>query len=375
MTSYDVVQPAYGTGSLCEVIPSALAALGAAGWTNALGLPAARSYVVMMVDGLGWNLLQRHASDAPYLARLATHGRAITTGVPSTTATSLTSVGTGLPPGTHGVVGFTSRVPGTHRLLDALRWDSRVDPLEWQPHATVFERCTIGGVPARMVSRRMFENTGLSRAGQRGAVFVGADYLGERVSATVSSAREPGSLTYLYDGELDATGHRNGCESPAWRYQLAMVDRFTRLLGSELPAGAALVIMADHGMVDVPREARVNVDAEPDLRVGLSLLGGEARFRHLYCKPGSAAGVAARWRDRLGDLALVHTRAEAVDAGWFGTVDPAVLPRLGDVVVASVGATAVVSSERFPHEARLIGLHGSVTPDEMLVPLLVAPAG
>ena len=142
----ELVRPAYGSGSLGDVVPSALAALGVDGWSNILGLPAATSYVVLLVDGLGWNLLRRHRSEAPYLSSLADRGRAITSGVPSTTATSLTSLGTALPPGAHGVVGFTSRIPGTNRLLDALRWDARVDPMEWQPHPTAFERAAGVGV-------------------------------------------------------------------------------------------------------------------------------------------------------------------------------------------------------------------------------------
>ncbi|MGH3446566.1 MAG: alkaline phosphatase family protein, partial [Nocardioidaceae bacterium] len=108
--------PSYGRSSLAEVVPSAVAALGVAGWANSLALPPADSTVVLLVDGLGWELLRAHADDAPYLSSLAADGAPITCGVPSTTVTSLTSLGTGLPPGSHGVVGFTSRVPGTNRL-------------------------------------------------------------------------------------------------------------------------------------------------------------------------------------------------------------------------------------------------------------------
>ncbi|MDP9318766.1 MAG: alkaline phosphatase family protein [Actinomycetota bacterium] len=367
----DVVLPAYGSGSLVDVVPSALAALGVDGWSNVLALPAASSYVVLLVDGLGWNLLRRHRSEAPYLSSLTERGRAITSGVPSTTATSLTSIGTGLPPGTHGVVGFTSRVPGTNRLLDALRWDSRVDPREWQPHPTAFERAALAGVAVNVVSKRMFENSGLTRAGQRGATYLGADLVGEKISTTVRAASVPGSFTYVYDGELDTTGHRHGCESWSWKYQLAMVDGFARTLRSALPSEATLVVVADHGMVDIAMERRVDVDEEQDLRLGVSLIGGEARFRHLYCESGAVEDVVARWHDRLGESALVLARDPAIETGWFGAVEPAVRPRLGDVIVASVGDVAVMSSERFPHEATLVGLHGSVTADEMLVPLLV----
>lgn len=369
----DVVLPEYGSGALTDVVPSALAALGRAGWRDVLTLPPAASYVVLLVDGLGWNLLTRHAEDAPYLASLADHGRPITAGVPSTTATSLTSLGTGMPPGEHGVVGFTCRIPGTRRLLDALRWDSRVDPLVWQPHETAFERASGAGVPVSVVSRRAFESSGLSRAGQRGAAYVGADRPGERIAAAVELAAHSGSLTYVYDGDLDATGHHKGCESTAWRYQLSVVDGFAAMLRAGLPHGAALLVVADHGMVDIPLAARLDVDDERDLMAGVQLFGGEARLRQLYCDPERADAVATRWRNRLGDDALVLTRVEAIAAGWFGTVEAAVEPRLGDVLVASIGNIAVVSRKRFPHEAALIGLHGSLTPDEMLVPLLVDP--
>jgi hypothetical protein len=368
-----IVLPAYGSGSLADVVPSALAALGAAGWANVLDLPAAGSYVVLLVDGLGWNLLRRHATAAPYLSSLAERGRAITSGVPSTTATSLTSLGTGLPPGTHGVVGFTSRVPGTDRLLDALRWDPEVDPVEWQPHPTAFERAVQAGVAVSVVSQRGFAGSGLTLAGQRGAAYLGADLAGEKIAATVQAATVEGSLTYVYDGELDSTGHRHGCQSPAWRYQLAMVDGLAEQLRGALPPEVTLAVVADHGMVDVAPERRVDVDLETDLRTGVRLVGGEARFRHLYCESGAAADVRARWHDRLGPAAVVVSRDAAIDSGWFGAVDPGVRPRLGDVLVASVGDVAVVSSERFRHEATLVGLHGSITADEMLVPLLVDP--
>lgn len=367
----DVVVPAYGAGSLADVVPSALAALGMPGEANALALPAAASYVVLLVDGMGWNLLCGVPEFAPYLTTLTRDGRSITAGVPSTTATSLTSLGTGLPPGRHGVVGFTSRIPGTGRLLDALRWDARVDPLQWQPHATAFERAAGAGVPVSVVSKRMFEGTGLSRAGQRGATYVGADRAGERIAAVAALAAVAGSLTYVYDGDLDATGHRNGCRSAAWRHELGRVDSFVLALRTALPAEAALVVVADHGMVDVAPDRRVDVVDEPELLTGVELFGGEARFRHLYCRPGAAEDVAARWQARLGADAVVLRRDDAVAAGWFGALDPVVAPRIGDVLVASMGDVAVVSRERFPHEAVLLGLHGSLTADEMLVPLLV----
>jgi predicted AlkP superfamily pyrophosphatase or phosphodiesterase len=348
-----------------------MGALGAPGWSNPLGLPPATSYVVFLVDGLGWNLLQDFPQTAPYLWALAQQTDPITCGVPSTTATSLTSLGTGLPPGQHGIVGFTSRIPGTDKLLDALRWDADVDPIEWQPHETVFGRARAGGVNAIVVSRRVFEGSGLTVASQRGAEYIGADTPGERISAAVRAASQPSTLVYMYEGELDATGHRVGCRSWAWEHQLGVVDEFAQRLRAALPPEVALVVTADHGMVDVAPDRRIDVDAEVELLEGINLLGGEARLRHLYCEAGAVGDVVGRWRNRLEHQAIVLTRDEAIAGGWFGDVDGLVRPRLGDVVVASVGDIAVMSSQRFPHEAKLVGLHGSLTSDEMLIPLLV----
>jgi len=366
------VLPRYFSRSLTDVLPSAVAALGTPGWQNALDLPAASSYVVFLIDGLGWKLLLDHPEEAPYLNTLVADASPLTSGVPSTTATSLTSLGTGLPPGAHGIVGFTSRIPGTDRLIDALRWDADVDPREWQVHDTVFGRAAAAGVTTTTVSKRAFEGSGLSVASQRGATFVGADTIGERISGAVLASSAPNSLTYVYEGELDATGHRRGCTSWAWQHQLAMIDLFALRMREALPAETVLVVTADHGMVDIELEHRLDVDTEPELLDGVSLFGGEARFRHLYCDGGAVDDVVQRWRERLGGSAWVVSRDEAIAEGWFGSVDAEVRPRFGDAMVACAADIAVVSTERFPHEAKLIGLHGSLTDDEMLVPLLVA---
>ena len=187
----------------------------------------------------------------------------------------------------------------------------------------------------------------------------------------VAAASQRPSLTYMYDGDLDWTGHRFGVVSSQWLQQLAMVDAEAEQLRETLPPDVRLAVVADHGMIDSPPESRVDVADHPELRDGLALLGGEARFRHLYARGGAVADVVATWRERLGDRALVLTRDEAIGRGWFGTVDAGVRPRLGDVVVACTGDTAVLDSDGFPYEARLIGLHGSLTPVEMLIPLLV----
>lgn len=369
----EFVEPAYGHRSLGDVVPAIAAALGVpiGRPPSGLTLPGAASYVVLLIDGLGATLLERHAHHAPYLADLLAAQEPGTAGVPSTTATSLTSLGTGLTPGAHGLVGFSARVPATGKVLNHLWWDDDVDPLEWQPHPTAFGQLAEFGAQVTVVNKRDFRGSGLTVASCRGAEFVGADRVGERLAATLTASSVPGSLTYLYDSDLDWTGHKYGVGSPQWTQQLAMVDAEAEQLREALPADRRLVVVADHGMVDCVGEDRVDMDDHPELAEGLELVAGEARFRHLYCREGAVDDVVATWRGHLDGRADVLTRADAVGKGWFGPVDAAVAPRIGDVVVAGRGGLGVFSSSRFGYETSLVGLHGSLTADEMLIPILL----
>ena len=368
------VEPDYHQRSLGDVVPAVAVALGSpiGDAPSRLLLPEAASYVVFLVDGLGAELLRRYAHAAPFLAALLADQQVGTAGVPSTTATSLSSFGTGLTPGEHGLVGFTSRIPGTGRLLNALLWDKHVDPLEWQPHPTAFARLAAAGVGVTVVNKREFRASGLTVAAHRGAEYVGADRVGERLAAVVAASATRPALTYMYDGDLDWTGHRYGVASSHWLQQLTMVDAEAEQLRDTLPAHTRLLVVADHGMVDSPPDRRVDVDEVLELRDGVALLGGEARFRHLYCRSSAVDDVVATWRGVLGDRAEVLTRDAAAERGWFGTLDASVRPRIGDVVVACRDDTAIVSTRDFPYEATLVGLHGSLTPAEMLIPLLVS---
>ncbi|MGH3444697.1 MAG: alkaline phosphatase family protein [Nocardioidaceae bacterium] len=373
------VAPRYADRSLADLIPAVASALGVRTDLGAaaagLELPAATGYVVFLVDGLGYELLRDHPGHAPFLHSLLEGSAPATAGVPSTTATSLTSLGTALEPGRHGVVGYTSRIPGTDTLLNALAWSKSVDPRQWQPHPTALGRLAEAGVRTTVVNKREFAASGLSVASHRGADFVGADRVGERMAAVlVASADDRSgtpSLTYMYDGDLDWTGHRYGVASPQWQQQLSMIDAAAERLRDTLPDRVRIVVVADHGMVDSPASARLDVVDVPTLLDGVVVLGGEARFRQVYCRAGAVDDVLAAWRDVLGPRAEVLRRDEALELGWFGTLEEQVRPRIGDVLVACREDFSVMSSTAFPHEAKLVGLHGSLTSAEMLIPVLV----
>jgi Type I phosphodiesterase / nucleotide pyrophosphatase len=370
--------PGYGSHALADVLPAITAGHGVPGVPpTGLRLEHADRACVFLVDGMGWELLKAHPQEAPFLtsllgSSLGGSGQPLTAGFPSTTATSLCSVGTGLPPGAHGLAGYTVAVPGERRLMNQLRWQPYTDPRVWQPYPTVFRLAHAAGVETCQVSAPNFETTPLTQVALSGGTFHGRLTGEERMDLAADRlAAADRTLVYTYYSELDGMGHRYGVDSDAWRGQLMMVDRLAQRLAEQLPPRSALYITADHGMIDIAPEDRVDFDEDWELRAGVALLGGEARARHVYAVPGAAGDVHAVWSEVLGDRMWVATRAQAVEAGWFGPrIDDRVMERIGDVVAVAHDDMAVVAHRTEPRESAMVGLHGSLAPGELLVPLL-----
>jgi len=372
--------PEYGSGSLADLLPTLAAGMAVPGMTATIGelTPADRN-CVFLIDGLGWEQLRAHPEEAPFMSALLGSsrggtGRPITTGYPATTATSLASVGTGLPPGAHGLPGYTVRNPDTGELMNQLRWNPWTAPHVWQPYPTVFELAHRAGVHAAQVSSPTFQNTPLTKVALSGGTFLGRLTGEERMDlAAEQLAAGDRSLVYTYYAELDGAGHRYGVDSDTWRGQLMHVDRLVQRLAEQLPARTALYVTADHGMIDVPfdDEHRIDFDEDWELRAGVALLGGEGRARHVYAVPRAANDVLTCWREVLGEQFWVASRDEAIEAGWFGPqIDERVHDRIGDVVAAARDDVLIIASEREPKESAMVGNHGSMTPAEQLVPLL-----
>ncbi|MEU8405958.1 nucleotide pyrophosphatase/phosphodiesterase family protein [Micromonospora sp. NPDC048842] len=375
----EILGPGHGGGRLADVLPSALAVLGVPGSADPLGLRPAlagvRRIAVLLVDGLGWYQLPTAAPYAPTIAGLAaTVARPLIAGFPSTTPTSLVSLGTGVAPGAHGVLGFTVRVPGTDRVLTHTDWAADPSPLRWQPVPTQLERARAAGVTTSVVSRPEFGGSGLTVAANRGGDFRGAaggDAVATAMLAALSAGAGP-TLVSGYHADLDRHGHVSGVDSAPWRVAATEVDALVARLVDGLPPDAALLVTADHGQLDIPAAHRFDLDTDPRLRAGVRLVAGEARVRYLHVEPGAVNDVRAAWSEVLGATARVRTRDEVVATGWFGPVPEEHLGRIGDVVAICNDTYAVMASrtER-PMASKLVAYHGSDTAMELTVPLLV----
>lgn len=379
------VPPRYGAGSLADVLPGVLAALGVPGVPDPLGLATGalagvRRVAVLLLDGLGYHQVPLAVRYAPTLAdlaagRLGAPAGRLTVGFPSTTPASLTSLTTGLPPGGHGIIGFTVNVPGTDQVLNHIQWTDDPDPYRWQPVDPLLARALATGVAVSVVNRPEFAGTGLTSATVRGVPYRGASTTDEIAAAMLADlAAGPGpALVYGYLNEPDSSGHAFGVASPHWVAAVTEADRLLARLVDGLPAGAALVVVADHGQINVPPECRFDLAVTPELAAGVRVVAGEPRVRYVHPVPGAAGDVLDAWRAVLGGAAWVAPRDEVVATGWFGPVPPEHLARIGDVVAVCRDRYAIFATGQEPRSfARLIALHGSTTPGEMEIPLLVA---
>jgi len=371
----DPVVPDYGGSCVTRLVPALQDGPdGPDGWPTWLPpeVGEASRVLLLVLDGLGWNQLQARCDRAPVVSGLA--GGPITTVAPTTTAAALTSISTGVPPGEHGVVGYRIAVGGAQdgvhsEVLNALRWTTATGDARGRHDPRAFQPCPLFGDQwPPVVTRRAFLESGFTAAHLSDTRLVGYDHRAGLVESVVDALGAGEAFVYAYWDDIDRTAHEFGL---ADRYdeELAACDVMVDELLARVPAGTALVVTADHGqvhvddrMLDLPGPVSSLIDGQ----------SGEARFRWLHARAGAAGDLAAAAGEAFGDVAWVRTVDELVADGWLGpVVTGSARRRLGDVAVVPFEPVAVVDPAEHT-SIHLIGRHGSLTADEVLVPALCA---
>lgn len=330
---------------------------------------------VLLVDGLGAENLLARRGHARTLAAALDDEAMLDTGVPTTTASALATLTTGTRPGAHGIVGYTSLVPRSGRVVNQLHgWDDGSLPPDWLRRPTLFAAARERGLAAHVVASDRYRDSGFTRAVLAGAAYHPARTIEARAGrlGELLADRSWRGIAYGYVAELDMAGHAEGAASSAWTDALEALEAAIAPVVAGLRRGTSIELTADHGMVDVPASGRLVVADGSPLWEGVAHLAGEHRLLHLHVEPGTTPEtVARRWREAEGERAWVATRAEALAACWFGAVDADVVPRIGDVLVAARGPFAYYTEAAHAGNAgRMVGQHGSWTDAERLVPRL-----
>jgi hypothetical protein len=352
---------------LADVLPNCLSALG--GRRGPLGLQPVTHAVVLLADGLGVSALSARSGHARTLASRLEADGPISSVFPTTTAAALATLTTGAPPGQHGLVGYRVLDAANDRVVNQLTgWDDDAMTADWQRLPTLFQAADATGVTSIAIGPARYAESGFTRAVLRGAEYRAGASIAERLARAHEALAGPPALIYVYVPELDIASHAHGIESPYWLAALEELDAAVGRFVPGLGATHGLLVTADHGVIDVPHEAQIVV--APELLQGVRHVAGEPRCLQLHLEAGQSADEhAERWRANEGSRVWVATRAEAIAAGWFGEVAPEVLPRIGDVLVAARKRVAYYADPS-DRGRRMIGQHGSLSPDELTIPLL-----
>lgn len=360
-------------GTLASLSNSIFASLGVPGCNDELGIgpsPTKRECLVL-IDGMGSLALEEFGNNYSIFSQAISKSN-LNSIFPTTTTVNLTSLGTGELPGVHGMLGYTVRVPRSGepgRLLNALKWDERVDPVIWQKTPTLFERANSFGVTTSQISAKRYENTGFTRAALRGATYIGANQISDISSQAALALQPDNSFAYVYINHLDVAGHEEGVGSEKWLQALATVAQLLTELNEKLPVGTRIWVSADHGMLNATE--KIVLGDENPLLNSVTLIGGEPRARHLYVRAGSENEIKSLYEEFLGEKAQVFTKSEAVSGGYFGSVvSEDSLDRIGDLIVIARGELILIDPERVKQEGSMVGHHGGLDQIEVLIPLL-----
>jgi hypothetical protein len=362
------VIPDYSGANLTGIIPGCL--LGTSGrrpnWFPQ-PLQDAERIVLLVIDGLGYEQLQRHAHIAPNLMSLV--GGQITTIAPSTTASALTSLVTGASPAEHGIVGY--RMDMGDSIMNSLRWwsDTR-DLRKVHPPATVQPIPPFVGMTIPVVSRAELEGSAFTEAHLRGSRPCGWRAASSIVAQCANLISSGEKFVYAYYDGIDKIAHERGFGA-YYDSEIAATDWLVGSLLNTLPSGTTLAITADHGQVQVGDNV---VHLSDDIKASLHHQSGEGRFRWLHAKRGQESDLLQIATDSYSDIAWVASRDQVIEEAWLGParggrIADQVKRRLGDVALVPFTATTFddpLDSGPFS----LVCRHGSLTADEMFVPFL-----
>ena len=347
-----------------------------------MGLPGTSNYLsldenlesrecLVLIDGLGKNAIDEYGSQQSFTKKLE-YRNTLKATFPSTTASSLTSLATGSSVGEHGMVGYTMRVPHSgypERILNALKWDDRIDPKYWQPRETLFERAAKSDINISHIAAARYASTGFTEAALRGAKYRPANTIQDQIKNAKLALEKPRSFAYVYLNDVDEASHSKGFGSEKFLVALSKVDELVSGLLSELPKGSRIWLTSDHGMINRDEYRVVN----GALLEGIRLMAGEPRVRYLYLEPENMNQVRETWQNELGDNVILKSKEEAIAEGLFGSsISQAASERIGDLIAIATGNFILVEQEREALQIAMVGHHGGLTRAEVEIPLLTS---
>jgi hypothetical protein len=335
---------------------------------------------LVLLDAFGRRFLERHG-DHPLVRRIESDGvlTPLVAQFPSTTTAHVTTMHTGLPVGEHGLYEWrvlepelgTVIVPLRFSLPDEAETDTLyahgLDPRALLAPGTLYERLAAAGIESAVIQPAAFSPSTFDGIATAGARLRPYDGFAHGVEMLCEELARPGrGYAYLYWDRIDALGHMEGPDSPAFEGASRHALRTLNAALRNIP-GALVLITADHGQVAVsPDRVDYLDDVWPPLCDLLAQLpAGSSRDCFLHVVPGAAARVVSALQERLSDRGEALLVSDMIEAGAFGAAGPRLRARLGDVCVLPAAGRQAWVRAAASVERRFRGQHGGLHPDEV----------
>lgn len=406
------VKPDYG--GLCfsgihETIAEALGARPMGKGIPKEGVPTmetGRAYskvVVLLVDGLGYDVWLRNSNDGGAIGALSRRGAVapITAVFPSTTAAALSTLSTGLMPLEHGLLEWLLYMEEFDATIETLPFRpvgtrgqdvmlaAGVDPKVLLDAETIYERLAREDVTSYTLLDGDIAGSAYSRLVNRGSATVGySGMLGmlDTMVKTLEGAKGR-TLVYAYYGGLDGVAHDQGPDSGMAAAELTMLSAalngmLFRKLSPKAAEDTLFILASDHGQVQVEPERTTYLNSDRTLmssmrkgRDGKTIppVGGP-RDIFLHVRDDKVEEAQEHLRRSLGGRAVVMTAGVAAENGLFGPGEAGerFRRRVGSLLVLPKGSETVWYEHVPGKRMELRGIHGGLSAKEMLVPLAVA---
>jgi len=360
--------PPKSLGRLGDVLISALQSVQGA--SNRLGLTNKRSVCVILIDGLGIHNLAKAGAHARFLN--SQKSAVASSWFPATTSSSISSFATSMHPAQIGFLGYQVFDRTSCSAMNLLSgWKSFEQGASYQTQKTVAELATESEVGFHVAAPSSYENSGFTGATMRGAKYHGKDLIADRFKlAQQLLADAEQKVIYLYIPELDQLAHSSGSNSTPWLNQLEDIDSLVADFTAKLPKHVGVLLTADHGVIDIKKEAHIYLDELLALEE-LDFVGGDTRAPFIYFK--NKVDIQAKQSaldEALSSVAYVVTPQELIAAGYWVSSDDwkHVQPDLVLIARKEVAFYHRAFAKRKSMD--MVGHHGSITSQEMSIPLL-----
>ncbi len=399
-----LVKPAYDGRSIAN-IPDTAAKLLGAHFTRPLlhekisDFKDAKNVVLLLLDGLGSKLIESARANygLPSLDMIQEHSVSfdITSVFPSTTASAMASIHTGLTPQEHGVIGYTMYLRELGLIGQMLRFtpalggrslfDSGLDRQNFLGGPTIHERLGSEGIESIVYSPRYLIDSGLSQVTYRGAFVEPQNSVADMI-VRLRKNLENGvgkSFHIAYHPSPDTLSHAHGPYSEEYAVELESIFRIVhselfRKLDNEIAENTVLIISGDHGAVHVKSEDIVDLSNHPALLNMLKLPPtGDSRATILHIKEGEEDHPTKYFEQNFNNLFEVKSSKELLDQGYFGmgTIREETKDRVGNVVAIPKSYNAIDYSILDPNHGSVPGRHGGASEEEMKVPCIISRLG